>query len=51
MPINDLSLSRTFAQHSKVLRRGLMAQLYATKTINLNADEQNGLLLSDSTLR
>lgn len=47
MPINDLSLSRTFAQQSKVLRRGLMAQLYATKTINLNADEQNGLLLSD----
>ncbi len=49
MPINDLSLSRTFAQQSKALRRGLMAQLYATKAINPIGDptEQNGLLLSD----
>jgi hypothetical protein len=52
MPINDLSLSRRFAQQSRVLRQGLMAQLYATKAINPispigNPDEQNGLLLSD----
>ncbi|GAB1539798.1 hypothetical protein NUACC21_24650 [Scytonema sp. NUACC21] len=49
MAIDDLSLSRTYAQQSKMLRRGLMAQLYATKAINPvgDAEGQNGLLLSD----
>lgn len=49
MAIDDLSLSRTYAQQSKMLRRGLMAQLYATKAINPVGDTegQNGLLLSD----
>jgi hypothetical protein len=49
MTIDDLSLSRSYAQQSKLLRRGLMAQLYATKSINPigNPNEQNSLLLSD----
>lgn len=49
MIINDLSLSRSYAQQSRTLRRGLIAQLYATQAINPigNSDERNGLLLSD----
>jgi hypothetical protein len=49
MTINNLSLSRSYAQQSQILRRGLMAQLYATKAIKPfgSAEEQNSLLLSD----
>jgi hypothetical protein len=49
MAIDDLTLSRSYAQQSKLLRRGLMAQLYATKPINPigNPTEQTSLLLSD----
>lgn len=49
MPVDSLSLSRTYARQSKILRKGLMAQLYATKAISPfgNANEQNSLLLSD----
>lgn len=49
MPIDNLSLSRSYAQQSKLLRRGLMAQLYATKAINPvgSDDAQQNLLLSD----
>ncbi len=49
MAIDDLTLSRSYAQQSKLLRRGLMAQLYATKPINPsgNPSEQTSLLLSD----
>jgi hypothetical protein len=46
MAIDDLSLSRSYAQQSKLLRRGLMAQLYATKSIN-PIGQQTDLLLSD----
>jgi hypothetical protein len=46
MAINNLSLSRSYAQQSKLLRRGLMAQLYATKQIN-PIGQQTDLLLSD----
>lgn len=49
MPVDSLSLSRAYARQSKILRKGLMAQLYATKAISPfgNANEQNSLLLSD----
>jgi hypothetical protein len=47
MPVDKLS--RSFARQSKILRKGLMAQLYATKAISPfgSADQQNSLLLSD----
>jgi hypothetical protein len=49
MAIDNLSLSRSYAQQSRILRRGLMAQIYATKPINpINTtDAQQNLLLSD----
>jgi hypothetical protein len=49
MPVDSLYLSRAYAQQSQLLRRGLMAQLYATKAINPfgSAEEQTSLLLSD----
>jgi hypothetical protein len=49
MAINNLSLSRSYAQQAKILRRGLMAQLYATKAINPigKPRQQSNLLLSD----
>ncbi len=49
MAIDNLSLSLSYSQQSKKLRRGLMAQLYATKPINpINTtDGQQNLLLSD----
>jgi hypothetical protein len=52
MPIDDLFLSRSYAQQSKALRRGLMAQLYATKAINPSSESNNqisesNLILSD----
>ena len=54
MAINNLSLSRSYAQQAKILRRGLMAQLYATQSINPtnstnppNLTGQQNLLLSD----
>jgi hypothetical protein len=47
MPVDKFS--RSFARQSQTLRRGLMAQLYATKPINPfgSPEEQNSLLLSD----
>ncbi|QLE55449.1 hypothetical protein [Nostoc sp. TCL26-01] len=47
MPVDNFS--RYFSRQAKVLRKGLMAQLYATKPINPfgSPEEQNGLLLSD----
>ncbi len=50
MAINNLSLSRSYAQQAKALRRGLMAQLYATQSINPispGAGQSQILLLSD----
>jgi hypothetical protein len=52
MVISNLSLSRSYAQQSKTLRRGIMAQLYATQSINPTKPigkprEQSNLLLSD----
>jgi hypothetical protein len=49
MAIDDLSLSRSYAQQAKLLRRGLMAQLYATQSISpINSTGQStALLLSD----
>jgi hypothetical protein len=49
MPVDSLSLSRAYAQQSQLLRRGLMAQLYATQSIDPFGppDVQNRLLLSD----
>jgi hypothetical protein len=46
MAINSLSLSRSYAQQSKILRQGLMGQLYPTRSIG-TIDQQQTLLLSD----
>jgi hypothetical protein len=49
MKVDDLSLSRSYAQQSRILRRGIMAQLYATRAISPigSSRAQNNLLLSD----
>jgi hypothetical protein len=49
MAINNLSLSRSYAKQSKLLRRGLMAQLYATQPIDPIplSGQSTALLLSD----
>ncbi len=46
MEVTSLSLSRKRAQQFKVLRAGLMLQLYPTKAVG-TVDDQQALLLSD----
>lgn len=48
MEVNSLSLSRKRAQQFRILRAGLMLQLYPTISVsNINADNQGNLLLGD----
>jgi hypothetical protein len=46
MTVDSLSLSRAYARQSKTLRKGLMAQLYASKAIDL-IGQQTDIILSD----